>query len=63
MDPVIHLRRDGPLYRVQIFPPDALPPSFSVPSTFLSVSIARMSAKVLADATGWSVVDLTEARG
>lgn len=62
MTPAIHIKKDGPLFRVQIFPPDALPPSFSVPSTYLALSIARQSAKVLADATGWSVVDLTETR-
>lgn len=62
MSPVIHLKRDGPLFRVQVFPPDALPPSFAVPSTFIALSIARMSAKVLSDATGWPVTDLTEAR-
>jgi len=60
--PAIHLTRDGPLFRVQIFPPDALPPSFAVPSTYLAVSIARMSAKVLSDATGWPVTDLTDVR-
>lgn len=62
MEPVIHVRRDGGLYRVQVIPPEAVPPSFSVPSTFLAVSIARISAKVLSDATGWPVTDLTDAR-
>lgn len=62
MDPVIHIRKDGPMFRVQVIPPDALPPSFSVPSTYLAVAVARMSAKVLSDATGWPVTDLTDAR-
>lgn len=60
--PAIHIRKDGPLFRVQVLPPDALPPSFSVPSTFTSHAVAKMSAKVLADATGWAVTDLSGAR-
>lgn len=62
MAPVIHIKKDGPIWRVQVIPPDALPPSVFVPSTFLAASVARMSAKVLADATGWPVTDLTDAR-
>lgn len=62
MSPSIHIRRDGPMWRVLVVPPDALPPSFSIPSTFLAASVARMSAKVLSDATGWTVLDSTEAR-
>lgn len=60
MTPAIHVKKDGPLFRVLVIPPDALPPSFSVPSTYLAVSVARMSAKVLSDATGWPVTDLTD---
>lgn len=62
MTPAIHIKKDGPLFRVLVIPPDALPPSFSVPSTYLAVSVARMSAKVLSDATGWPVTDLTDVR-
>lgn len=62
-EPAIHIRREGPFYRVLVIPPDALPPSFSVPSTFVSAAVARMSAKVLSDATGWPVSDLAGAGG
>lgn len=62
MEPVIHLRRDGAIFRVLVIPPEALPTSVFVPSTFLAASVARMSAKVLSDATGWQITDLTDQR-
>ena len=63
MEPVIHVRRDGPFWRVQIIPPEAGPTAVVVPSTFASHAMASLSAKVLSDATGFPVTDLTEARG
>ncbi len=63
MTPVIHIRRDGAIYRVLVVPPEAGPTAVVVPSTFVSHSMAKISARVLADATGFAVTDLSGVRG
>lgn len=63
VDPVIHIKRDGPFVRVQVIPPEAMGKTLRRPDTYASATTARMAAKVLADLTGWPVTDLTEARG
>ena len=62
-DPVIHVKKDGPFYRVQVLPPDAMGKRLQRPDSYASATTARMAAKVLADLTGWPVTDLTEVRG
>ena len=59
LDPVIHVRKDGPFYRVQVIPPDAMGKMLQRPETYASDVTARMAAKVLAGITGWPVTDLT----
>ncbi len=58
--PQILIECDGPTFRVVVTPPDALPANWSRPETFASHPIARIGAKVMGDALGWPVVDLTE---
>jgi len=60
-DPHISIQRDGPFIRVVVLPPDALPANWSAPSTFSSAPLARMSAKLLASASGLPIVDLAKA--
>lgn len=57
-DARIEITRDGPLFRVTVTPADILPPSWTAPSTFSSMPLARISAKLLADASGLPIVDL-----
>ena len=57
--PHISLRKDGPFYRVQPIPADALPPSIRQPETHIGYLSAKMAAKVLSDAAGWPIVDHT----
>ena len=45
----IHIKQDGPIYRVQILPPQQLEGSIA----------ARQAAGWLSKATGWPVIDLT----
>lgn len=61
-DPHINIQRDGPFIRVVVLPPEALPANWSAPSTFTSLPMARMSAKLLAEASGLPVVDQTGGR-
>lgn len=56
----IEIRRDGPFLRVVVHPAEALPANWSAPSTFTAAPIARMAAKLLADASGLPVVDRTK---
>lgn len=56
----IHIRKDGPFYRVQVQPPEALGKMLQRPDSYASDTTARMAAKVLANITGWPVVDLTK---
>lgn len=58
-DPQIHVRKDGPFYRVQVLPPEALGKMLQRPDSYASDVTARMAAKVLAGITGWPIVDLT----
>lgn len=59
-EPHIAIEREGPLFRLAIMPPDALPAGWSRPETFSSRPLARMSARILADATGWPIIDQTK---
>lgn len=59
--PQIQIESDGPTYRVLVIPPDALPSNWSRPSTYASRPIAALGAKMIGDALGWPVVDLTKA--
>lgn len=61
MEPVIHIKKDGPFYRVQVIPPDALGKTLQRPDSYASDVTARMAAKVLSGITGWPVTDLTRA--
>lgn len=60
--PQIEICRDGPMFRVVVTPADILPPSWTAPSTFSSMPLARMSAKLLADASGLPIVDMAAGR-
>lgn len=62
VDPVIHVRKDGPFYRVQVIPPDAMGKALRRPDTYVSATMANMAAKVLSNITGWAVTDLTAAK-
>lgn len=57
MSAQIEIRREGPFWRVAVKPETALPDGWREPSTFSSAPLARMAAKVLADASGLPVVD------
>lgn len=57
----IHLRKEGPFWRVRVEPKDALPASVHVPETHAGHLSATMAAKLLANATGFPVVDHTKA--
>lgn len=61
MTPAIHIRQDGPFYRVQVIPPEAMGKTLQRPETYASTTTARMAAKVLSNITGWPVTDLTRA--
>lgn len=58
----IEIRKDGPFLRVVVLPPEALPANWSAPSTFSSAPLARMSAKLLSEASGLPIVDQTGGR-
>ncbi|MEH6789652.1 hypothetical protein [Parasphingorhabdus sp.] len=62
-NPAIHIRRDGPFYRVQIVPPQQLDGSAARPETYAGVIAARQAAGWLSKATGLSVIDLTGHNG
>ena len=57
-DPAIHIRKDGPLYRVQIVPPIQLDGSIARPESYAGPIAARQAAGWLSQATGLKVVDL-----
>jgi hypothetical protein len=61
-EPYIEVRKDGPFFRVVVLPPDALPANWHGPSTFSSAPLARISARLLAQASGLPVVDQTGGR-
>ncbi|SKB85399.1 hypothetical protein SAMN06295937_102354 [Sphingopyxis flava] len=56
-DPHIEVRKDGPFWRVVVLPPEALPDGWCRPSTFSSAPLARLAAKLLADASGMPIID------
>ena len=58
-NPHISLRKDGPFYRVQPIPADALPPSIRQSETHIGHLSATMAAKVLSQASGLPNVDYT----
>ena len=57
------LKREGSFYRVGVDPVEALPPSFARPATYLHHALAADTASLLADATGFPVVDETAKKG
>lgn len=59
--PHISLQKDGPFYRVQPIPADALPPSIRQPETHVGYLSAMMAARLLATATGLEIIDHTKA--
>ncbi|MCO5794017.1 MAG: hypothetical protein HEQ21_14440 [Blastomonas sp.] len=60
IEPTIHVRRDGALYRLLVLPPQSLPASISRPATHGSHASAMMAAGWLSGATGWPIVDLAK---
>lgn len=56
--PTIHIRKDGPLYLVQIIPPQQLDGSIARPETYAGPIAARQAAGWLAKATGLKIIDL-----
>jgi hypothetical protein len=58
--PSIHVRRDGAFFRMQIIPPEALPPAMARPSTYGSYASAMLAARWLEVETGWPVIDLAK---
>lgn len=60
-DPQVHLRKDGAFFRVRVEPKDALPASVHVSETYVGHLSATMAAKVLANATGFPIIDHTKA--
>ncbi len=59
----VTISRAGSFYRVGVDPVDALPPSFVRPSTYTSHRGAFDTAHLLAEATGFPVVDQTQHKG
>lgn len=60
-EPAIHITKDGPLFRVQILPPQQLEGSIARAEAYAGIIAARQAAGWLSQATGWSVTDLTGA--
>ena len=58
--PHIEIRRDGAVFRVAIDPAEALPKGWHRPETFSSLPLARMGAKIMAEATGLPIVDMVK---
>lgn len=56
--PAIHVRKDGPLYRVQIVPPQEIHGSIARPASYAGPIAARQAAGWLAKATGLKIIDL-----
>lgn len=54
----IHIKKDGPLYRVQVVPPIQLDSAIARPETFAGPIAARQAAGWLSSATGFEIVDL-----
>lgn len=59
--PHIEIRREGPFWRVAVAPESALPEGWRGPSTFSSAPLARLAAKILADASGLPIIDVAKA--
>lgn len=59
--PTIHLRKDGPFFRVNVEPCRSLPENVRAPETHAGHLAAAMAARLLATATGFPVVDHTKA--
>lgn len=55
----IHIKQDGPIYRVQILTPQQLEGSIARPESYAGVIAARQAAGWLSKATGLPVIDLT----
>lgn len=56
--PAIHIRKDGPLYRVQIVPPQEIHGSIARPESYAGPIAARQAAGWLSKATGLEILDL-----
>lgn len=59
----VTLLRAGSFYRVQCDPVEALPRSFARPSTYTNLQLARDTAQLLSDATGFPLVDNADKKG
>jgi hypothetical protein len=57
------LSRAGSFYRVQCDPVEALPRSFARPSTYTNLQLARDTAQLLSEATGFPLVDNADKKG
>lgn len=62
LQPAIHIKKDGPLFRVQILPPATLGPGIARPESYAGIIAARQAAGWLSSATGLPVSDLTGVR-
>lgn len=58
----IHLRKDGPFWRVTVEPREALPEHILITQTHAGHLSAGMAARLLSNATGFPVVDHTKAK-
>jgi hypothetical protein len=58
-EPAVHIKKDGPFYRVKIVPTMQLEGSAARPETYAGTIAARQAAGWLSKATGWPVTDLT----
>jgi len=56
--PAIHIKKDGPLYRVQIVPPQEIHGSIARPESYAGPIAARQAAGWISKATGLEIVDL-----
>lgn len=59
----IHLRKDGPFYRVRVEPRDALPDHILVSETHVGLLSASLAARLLSNATGFPINDHTKGGG
>tara|TARA_R110001599_G_scaffold193040_1_gene388722 strand:- start:8019 stop:8312 length:294 start_codon:yes stop_codon:yes gene_type:complete len=57
-EPAVHVKKDGPFFRVQIVSPMQLEGSAVRPETYAGAIAARQAAGWLSKATGLPVIDL-----
>jgi hypothetical protein len=58
--PQIHLKRDGPFFRVRVEPVGSLPSSIHAAETYTGHPSANTAAKLLSAATGFRIIDHTK---